>query len=369
LIVTIEEGDRTRLQQVRKALVDWGAQEILTCRIGVSDVLIVHGGSDQLADRARSLPGVTRVVFPLEGNPLADRRNFAADTVVEVGSAAIGSRRFTVLAGPCAVESREQLRDSAAAVMSGGATVLRGGAFKPRTSPYSFQGTRWEGVKLLADVGRAVGLPVVSEVVDPRDVELMAGYVDMLQIGTRNAQNYALLMEAGQARMPVLLKRGFGCSVEEWLGAAEYILRQGNGAVVLCERGIRTFEPATRFTLDLAAIPVIKQRSHLPVVVDPSHGTGNRDLVVPMALAAAAAGADGVLVDVHTAAPDARCDGDQALSARDFHRLTHRLRLIMPGLGRSLPYPADVQTTEMNGAAGRVPRDAKQTGWSRSAGK
>lgn len=341
--MTLDEADGTRLDQVRKSLVDWGVQEILTCRISASNVLIVHGGSDELADRVRSLRGVTRVVFPVAGSPLADRRNFATDTVIEVGSAAIGGQQFTVLAGPCAVENREQLRDSAAAVRLGGAAVLRGGAFKPRTSPHSFQGTRWEGIKLLADVGRAIGLPVVSEVVDPRDVEQMAEHVDMLQIGTRNAQNYALLMEAGQARLPVLLKRGFGCSIEEWLGAAEYILRQGNGGVVLCERGIRTFETATRFTLDLAAIPVIKRRSHLPVVVDPSHGTGSHDLVAPMALAAAAAGADGIIVDVHTAAPHALCDGDQALSAADFHGLMDRLRLIMPGLGRSLSRPVGAQ--------------------------
>jgi 3-deoxy-7-phosphoheptulonate synthase len=170
----------------------------------------------------------------------------------------------------------------------------------------------------------------------------MASYVDMLQIGARNAQNYALLVEAGQAKVPILLKRGFGCNVEEWLGAAEYILEQGNSSVVMCERGIRTFEAATRFTLDLAAIPVIKRRSHLPVVVDPSHGTGSRDLVAPMALAAAAAGADGILVDVHTEASDARCDADQALSAADFHRLMDRLRLITPSLDRSLSRPADV---------------------------
>jgi len=295
---------------------------------------------------------VTRVVFPLQGSPLAERRNFPADTVVDVHSAAIGSRQFTVMAGPCAVENRQQLRDSAAAARAGGATVLRGGAFKPRTSPHSFQGTQWDGIKLLADAGQAVGLPVVSEVVDPRDVQQMAEYVDMLQIGARNAQNYALLAEAGRARVSVLLKRGFGCSVEEWLGAAEYILEQGNSAVVMCERGIRTFEPATRFTLDLAAIPVIKRRSHLPVIVDPSHGTGSRDLVTPMALAAAAAGADGVLIDVHTEASNAKCDADQALSAVDFHDLMDRLRLILPALGRSLSRPADAENGRANPGLG-----------------
>lgn len=339
MIVAIQRQDSARLEQVRAALLDWGVQEIRSCRIGLNEVLIAPGASHEVADRARSLPGVARVVFPLCGSPLAERRNFAADTVVEVKSAVIGGRQFAVLAGPCAVESREQLKDSAVAVSAGGAAVLRGGAFKPRTSPHSFQGTQWEGIRLLADVGRTVDLPVVSEVVDPRDVQQMAEHVDMLQIGTRNAQNYALLAEAGRAGVPVLLKRGFGCNVDEWLGAAEYILQQGNGAVVMCERGIRTFEAATRFTLDLAAIPVIKQRSHLPVVVDPSHSTGSRDLVIPMALAAAAAGADGLLVDVHTQASSAKCDAEQALSAEDFHGLMDRLRLIMPGIGRSLSRP------------------------------
>lgn len=347
MIVTIERQDSASVEHVRTTLLDWGIQEIRICNIAGSDVLIAPGASHELADRARCLPGVTRVVFPLRGSPLAEWRNFAADTAVDVKSAAIGGREFTVMAGPCAVESREQLKDSAAAAWAGGATILRGGAFKPRTSPYSFQGTQWDGIKMLADAGQAVGLPVVSEVVDPRDVQQMAEYVDMLQIGTRNAQNYALLAEVGRARVPVLLKRGFCCNVDEWLGAAEYILEQGNSAVVMCERGIRTFEAATRFTLDLAAIPVIKRRSHLPVVVDPSHSTGNRDLVTPMALAAAAAGADGLLIDVHTDAPNAKCDADQALSAADFHGLMDRLRLIMPGLGRLLSRPADGGTTRL----------------------
>jgi 3-deoxy-7-phosphoheptulonate synthase len=217
--------------------------------------------------------------------------------------------------------------------------VLRGGAYKPRTSPHSFQGSGPAGIELLADVGRRAGLPVVSEVVDPRDVEHVAQHVDLLQIGTRNAQNYALLTEVGRSGMPVLLKRGFGCTVDEWLGAAEYVLREGNGNVILCERGIRTFESSTRFTLDLAAVAVVKRRSHLPVVVDPSHGTGSRELVPDLALAAAAAGADGLLVDVHLNPAHTQCDGDQALSRDEFHHLMARLDALLRALGRDLWAP------------------------------
>lgn len=271
-------------------------------------------------------------------SPLADRGNFSADTVVPVGGVAIGGREFAVMAGPCAVESATQLRESAQVAKAGGAVVLRGGAYKPRTSPHSFQGAGYEGIKLLAEVGREMGLPVVSEVMDPRDVEDVAAHVDILQVGARNAQNFSLLAEVGRSRRPVLLKRGFGCTVDEWLAAAEYILHEGNSKVILCERGIRTFESSTRFTLDLAAVAVVKRRSHLPVIVDPSHGTGDRELIAPLALAAAAVGADGVIVDVHTNASQALCDGDQALSSHDFYSLMARIAPLASAAGRPLAH-------------------------------
>ncbi|HEU5110651.1 MAG TPA: 3-deoxy-7-phosphoheptulonate synthase, partial [Micromonosporaceae bacterium] len=284
MIVVIEEKGTEGTARVRAALGGLGVKEIVAFRVGGCGVLLTEEGSHDLADRVRALPSVARVLFPLSGSPLARRENFADSTIVDVGLVSVGAEPFVVMAGPCAVEDREHLRTSAVAVRDAGAAILRGGAHKPRTSPYAFQGTGAEGVALLTEVGCETGLPVVSEVMDPRDLDHMVPHVDMLQIGTRNAQNFRLLDEVGRAGVPVLLKRGFGCTVDEWLGAAEYILRQGNSNVVLCERGIRTFESATRFTLDLAAVSVVKRRSHLPVVVDPSHGAGNRDLVLPMAL-------------------------------------------------------------------------------------
>jgi 3-deoxy-7-phosphoheptulonate synthase len=275
------------------------------------------------------------VIFPVPASPLGDRKNFEKDTIVNVKGVEIGGGGFAVMAGPCAVESPGQLRDAAVAVKDGGASILRGGAYKPRTSPYAFQGTGREGLKMLSQVSRETGLPVVSEVIDPRDVQEVAKHVDILQIGTRNAQNFSLLSEVGRTGRPVLLKRGFGCTIDEWLGAAEYILRAGNPNVILCERGIRTFESATRFTLDLAAIPVVKLRSHLPIIVDPSHGTGHRELVAPLALASAAVGADGMICDVHTDASSAKCDADQALSGLQFHVLMTRLRAILGAMGRT----------------------------------
>jgi 3-deoxy-7-phosphoheptulonate synthase len=340
VIVTIEEEGTRGCDAVRKSLADWGVQGVLGARIGTTNILLVDASDSELADRVRELSTVSRVVYPLKGSPLTQRAYFPDDTVVRVGNAVIGSSRFTVMAGPCAVESREQLAAVADVAGDGGAEVLRGGAYKPRTSPHAFQGTGREGLKLLAEVSQRTGLPVVSEVVDPRDVEHMSEYVDMFQIGARNAQNFSLLTEVGRTRKPVLLKRGFGCTVDEWLGAAEYVLREGNPDVVLCERGVRTFEPSTRFTLDLAAVSVAKRLTHLPVVVDPSHGSGRRDLVLPMALAAAGAGADGLLIDVHTDGARALCDGDQALTPDEFHTLMKRLRRVVEGLDRTLGEPA-----------------------------
>ena len=248
-------------------------------------------------------------------------------TVVTVGGLHIG-RDFAVMAGPCSVESEHQTLETARAVKAAGADMLRGGAFKPRTSPYSFQGLGLEGLKILARAREETGLPVITEVTDPRDVSWVAEFADVLQIGTRNMQNFSLLKEVGRAGRPVLLKRGMYSTLEEWLNCAEYILSEGNADVILCERGIRTFESYTRNTLDLSAVPAIKELTHLPIVIDPTHSTGRLSLIEPMSLAAVAAGADGLLIEVHHRPEEALCDADQALTPDRFQRLMQRLRAL-----------------------------------------
>ena len=246
----------------------------------------------------------------------------------------IGPDTFTFIAGPCAVESAQQTLEAAEMAKAAGATMLRGGAYKPRTSPYAFQGLGEKGLEILAAVREVTGLPVVTEVVDARDVPVVAEYADMLQIGTRNAANFGLLQAVGEAGKPVLLKRGMTATIEEWLMAAEYIAQRGNLDVVLCERGIRTFEPATRNTLDISAVPVVQATSHLPVIVDPSHAAGRKDLVVPLSRAAIAVGADGVIVDVHPDPETALCDGPQALLGNDLRALAQAVRQLPPAVGR-----------------------------------
>ncbi len=243
------------------------------------------------------------------------------DTVVRVGDVDIGGNSFVVTAGPCSIESREQLYQTAQAVRKAGARILRGGAFKPRTSPYSFQGLGEEGLKYLAEIGRELKMPTVTEVMDPRQMELVSRYADIIQVGARNMQNFDLLKELGRAQKPILLKRGMSAKIEEFLMSAEYILSQGNYNVILCERGIRTFEEATRFTLDLAAVPLVKELSHLPIMVDPSHGTGRRSLIAPMSRAALAAGSNGVMIEVHPKPEAALSDGFQSLNVEDFNKL------------------------------------------------
>jgi 3-deoxy-7-phosphoheptulonate synthase len=256
--------------------------------------------------------------------------------VLEIAGRSIGGGSFAMIAGPCAVESREQLLETAAVVERSGATMLRGGAYKPRTSPYTFQGLGQEGLGLLAEAKERTGLPVVTEVLDARDLEPVLEVADVLQIGSRNMQNYPLLSEAGRSGCPVLLKRGLASTLDELLLASEYVLREGNDAVILCERGIRTFETAYRFTLDLAAIPVLKERTQLPVIVDPSHAAGRRELVTPLSLAAAAAGADGLIVEVHPRPEEAICDGPQSLATADFAQYVQRVRAAAALTGKVL---------------------------------
>ena len=280
-------------------------------------------------DRLAALPNTYKLV----------RRDARASrTIVQLpNGASFGGEVLAICAGPCSVESREQIEATAQAVAASGANVLRGGAYKPRTSPYAFQGLGAEGLKLLRDAADRFGMSVVTEVLDPRDVALVAQHADMLQIGTRNMQNFTLLREVGDARKPVLLKRGLSATIEEWLLAAEYLLVAGNAEVVLCERGVRSFDSATRNLLDLAAVPLVHSLSHLPVIVDPSHGTGLAKLVAPMAAAGLAAGADGLLVEVHPDPPAAASDGPQSLTFEQFEALMGRLHAVAAAAGRQLP--------------------------------
>ncbi len=286
----------------------------------------------------RTLPGVADVHRISDPYKLVSRQHHHDRSTVWVGPAShqvpIGPDTFTFIAGPCAVETAEQTLEAARMAQSAGATILRGGAFKPRTSPYAFQGLGVRGLEILADVRRATGLPIVTEVVDARDVTVVAEHADMLQVGTRNMANFGLLQAVGESGKPVLLKRGMNATIEEWLMAAEYIAQRGNLDVVLCERGIRTFEPATRNTLDISAVPVVQATSHLPIIVDPSHAAGRKDLVVPLSRAALGVGADGVIVDVHPTPETALCDGPQALIGSDLRELAQAVRRMTPVAGR-----------------------------------
>jgi len=283
-----------------------------------------------------SHPAVERVDEILSPYKLVSRDFHAHDTVVTVGGVPFGGQHFTVIAGPCAVEGAEQVQAAAEAVKAAGAKALRGGAYKPRTSPYSFQGLGAEGLELLGAAARAAGLPAVTEVVEVSDIALVEEHADAFQVGARNMQNFRLLKALGQARKPVILKRGMAATIQDLLLAAEYVVSEGNEDVILCERGIKTFETATRNTLDLNAIPVIKQKSHLPVIVDPSHGTGIRELVTPMAYAAAACGADGLIVEVHPDPAEALSDGAQSLYPEQFGALMQGLRAFVEAAGKVL---------------------------------
>ncbi len=305
---------------------------------GVERTIIGAIGDKKVLDGESlgGMQGVEKIVPILQPFKLAGKEFHPERSQVKVGSVTFGGSDVVVIAGPCSVESREQIMEAAGAVKAAGATMLRGGAFKPRTSPYSFQGLEEEGLKLLAEAREETGLPVVTEVVNPQDVEMVAGYADMLQIGARNMQNFTLLRETGRTMKPVLLKRGLAATVEEWLMAAEYILSEGNYQVVLCERGIRTYETATRNTLDLSAVPLARELSHLPVIVDPSHGTGKWRLVAPMSLAAVAAGADGLIIEVHPRPQEALSDGGQSLTPANFESLMSRLTAVASAVGRKL---------------------------------
>lgn len=303
----------------------------------LATVIGVVGERDVIAGLPlEAYPGVDKVVPILKPYKLVSREFRRSDTVITVGGTSLGGGHVALIAGPCSVETREQLLEAAVSAQQAGATMLRGGAYKPRTSPYAFQGLGVEGLEILAEAREATGLPIVTELMDPRHLEAVAKYCDIIQIGARNMQNFQLLSAVGEVSRPVLLKRGLAATIDELLMAAEYILKEGNANVILCERGIRTFEMATRNTLDISAVPILKQRSHLPVVVDPSHAAGKVDLVEPLSLAAIAAGADGLMIEMHPTPEIALSDGAQSLDPGQFARVSKRIQDIIDWAGKTL---------------------------------
>ena len=336
LIVMKQDATPEEIQGVSRAI---GARGFRAHPIpGAQRTAIGVTGNRGAVDRPvfESMPGVLEVIPVTHGYKLVSREVKPEDTIVEVGGVRIGGKALVIAAGPCAVESRDQLLTVARLVKKAGAALLRGGAFKPRTSPYSFQGLGKEGLEILAAAREETGLPVVTEVLDNESVDLVEEYADIIQIGARNMQNFSLLRRCGRASRPVLLKRGLAATLEEFLMSAEYILAEGNYQVILCERGVRTFSDFSRNTLDLAVVPAVKAVSHLPILVDPSHGTGRRDKVAPMSRGAAAVGADGLLVEVHHDPDTALSDGPQSLTPDMFDSLMGELRQMAPILGRTL---------------------------------
>jgi len=338
-MIVVMKADATMadISSVVKTLESMGCKPHPTRGADRTVIGVVDARRDADFSQLESAPGVEQVIPITKAYKMVSREFRPQNTIVNVNGVAVGGDRFVVMAGPCAVENRDQVLTAARAVRDAGASVLRGGAFKPRTSPYSFQGLGEEGLRILLAAKRETGLPVVTEVISPEMVPLVSEYADILQIGARNMQNYALLEACGKIRKPVLLKRGMMSTIEELLMAAEYILSNGNQQVILCERGIRTFENATRNTLDISAVPVIKRNSHLPIIVDPSHAAGHTEFVVPLALAAVAAGADGIIVEVHPCPETAWCDGVQSLSLEMFEEMMDKIRLLADAMGRSLP--------------------------------
>lgn len=336
IVVMKSDATMSDISSVIKSLESMGYKPHPTRGADRTIIGIVDARQGADFSQIESTPGVEQVVPTTKAYKMVSREFRPENTVVNVNGVAVGGREFVVMAGPCAVENRDQVLTAARAVKSAGASILRGGAFKPRTSPYSFQGLGEDGLKILLAAKRETGLPVVTEVISPELVPLVTEYADMLQIGARNMQNYALLEAVGKIRKPVLLKRGMMSTVEELLMAAEYILSNGNQQVILCERGIRTFENSTRNTLDISAVPVIKRNSHLPIIVDPSHAAGHTEFVSALALAAVAAGADGLIVEVHPCPETAWCDGVQSLSVETFNEMMAGIRAVATAVGRPL---------------------------------
>ena len=339
IIVMKNTAGRAALDAVEARVQAEGLESRVLPGVHKTVIAVIGTRPPELLQQLERMPHVEATIPISEPFKLAARTDARERSTIEVGGVEIGDGSVTVMAGPCTVESPEQMAATARHVAAVGAQVLRGGAYKPRSSPYSFQGMGVPGLELLAEARKATGLPVITEVLDPRQVEVVAEYADVMQIGTRNAQNYPLLREVGGCGRPVLLKRGMGNTIDEWLMCAEYIMAAGNPDVMLCERGIRTFETSSRFTLDLNAIPLLRRRTHLPIIVDPSQGTGHWFMVQSMALAAVAAGADGIIVEVHPSPETALIDGQQSLSFKHFSELMAQLEPMAAALGRQVGAP------------------------------
>lgn len=336
IIVMKPDATKENIQKVEERLQQVGLKAHLSTGEDCT-IIGVIGDRKKIANLEVSmLEGVEKTVRITEKYKLVSRHFHPEDTIIDVDGVKIGGKKVVVMAGPCSVESIEQLREAAKAVKAGGAKFLRGGAFKPRTSPYDFQGLAEEGLKMLREVADEEGLKVVTEIVDKDDIELVGKYADIYQVGARNMQNFQLLKALGKAKKPVMLKRGLAATISEWLNAAEYIMAGGNEQVIFCERGIRTYETFTRNTLDLSAVAAIKELSHLPIIVDPSHGTGRWEMVRPMARAAVAAGCDGLIIEVHPHPEVALSDGDQSLTPKNFNALMGELGKICDVMGRTL---------------------------------
>lgn len=337
MIIVMKKGvEENQIQAVMDKVKEAGLDVHLSRGVERTIIGVIGDKTKLDADEIQAMDGVEKIMHVTVPYKRASRDFHPENTVIEVGPLSLGGRRISVIAGPCAVESKEQILTTARKVKELGASALRGGAFKPRTNPYSFQGLAKLGLEYLAEARAETGLPIVTEVLSAKDVELVASYADVLQIGARNMQNFILLKEAGQSGKPILLKRGMSATLEEFLLAAEYILSQGNSQIVLCERGIRTFEEYARNTLALGVVPMVKKVSHLPIIVDPSHGTGRRDLVIPMARAGIAAGADGLIVEVHPEPDKALVDGPQSLNFEQFAELMKEVKSIAQILGREV---------------------------------
>lgn len=336
IIIMKPDASEEAVYNVRKTIEARGLQAHLSAGSEVTIIGVVGDKTKLSGTNIEISEGVDKVVAVTESYKLVNKKFHPEDSVVPVGNTQIGPGRLTLMAGPCAIEDREMLIKTAIAVKKSGATFLRGGAYKPRTSPYSFQGLEEEGLQYMKEAREATGLNIVCEVTSLRAIETAIKYVDMLQIGARNMQNFELLKEAGKSGIPVLLKRGLSATIDEWLNAAEYIISEGNPNIILCERGIRTFETATRNTLDISAVPVIRSKSHLPVIIDPSHATGVRAYIEPISKAAVAAGADGLIVEVHPCPSCALSDGPQSLTFEQFDDLTKQLKPYAELSGREI---------------------------------
>jgi 3-deoxy-7-phosphoheptulonate synthase len=336
IVVMRDNCSQDEIDGVVRRIAELGLKEHVSTGTERTIIGILGQVSPDLQYTLPLLSGVEEVIPVSKPYKLASREFHPQNTIIKLNDIAIGSNEVVIIAGPCAVESEEQLLGIAREIKTNGANILRGGAFKPRTSPYSFRGLGEQGLKLLAKARQETGLPIITEVMTPADVELVASYADILQVGARNMQNFILLDEVGKTRKPVMLKRGLSSTIQEWLLAAEYIMAQGNEQVILCERGIRTFETFARNTMDISAIPVIKKVSHLPIIADPSHATGKWYLVAPLGLAAVAAGADGLMIEVHPHPEQALADGPQSLTFDNFRQLISQLRPIAQAMGRKL---------------------------------